>query len=30
MAWNVWRTWRTAPAIEPQPLLPVDASEVRA
>ncbi len=29
MAWNVWRTWRTAPAIEPQPLLPVDASEAR-
>jgi len=30
MAWNVWRTWRTAPAIAAQPLLPVDASEVRA
>ncbi len=30
MAWNVWRTYRVAPAIEPQPLLPVDASEVRA
>ncbi len=30
MAWNVWRTWRAAPAIEPQPVLPVDASEVRA
>ena len=30
MAWNMWRTYRAAPAIEPQPLLPVDASEVRA
>ncbi|KAF1694834.1 cytochrome-c oxidase, cbb3-type subunit I [Pseudoxanthomonas jiangsuensis] len=30
MAWNLVRTWRTAPAIEPQPLLPVDPSEVRA
>ena len=30
MAWNMWRTYRTAPAIEPQPVLPVDSSEVRA
>ena len=30
MAWNVVRTYRAAPAIEPQPLLPVDASQVRA
>ena len=30
MAWNTWRTYRAAPAIEPQPLLPVDPSEVRA
>ncbi len=30
MAWNMWRTYRAAPAIEPQPLLPVDSSEVRA
>jgi len=30
MAWNVVRTYRSAPAIESQPLLPVDASQVRA
>ena len=30
MAWNVLRTYRAAPAIESQPVLPVDASQVRA
>ena len=30
MAWNVVRTYRAAPAIESQPVLPVDASQVRA
>ena len=30
MAWNVLRTWRSAPAIAPQPVLPPDASEARA
>ncbi|MES5813245.1 cytochrome-c oxidase, cbb3-type subunit I [Pseudoxanthomonas sp. Soil82] len=30
MAWNLVRTYRAAPAIAPQPLLPVDASQVRA
>ena len=30
MAWNTWRTWRAAPAIAPQPVLPVAASDARA
>ena len=30
MAWNLVRTYRAAPAIAPQPLLPVDPSQVRA
>ncbi|AKC86390.1 cytochrome-c oxidase, cbb3-type subunit I [Pseudoxanthomonas suwonensis] len=30
MAWNLVRTYRAAPAIESQPVLPVDASQVRA
>ena len=30
MAWNMWRTYRAAPAIEAQPVLPVDPSQVRA
>ena len=30
MAWNVWRTWRAAPAIVPQPVLPVEPSDARA
>jgi cytochrome c oxidase cbb3-type subunit 1 len=30
MAWNLVRTYRAVPAIAPQPLLPVDASQVRA
>ena len=30
MAWNVWRTWRDAPAIVPQPVLPVEPSDARA
>jgi cytochrome c oxidase cbb3-type subunit 1 len=30
MAWNLVRTYRAAPVIAPQPLLPVDASQVRA
>ncbi|WP_447729535.1 cytochrome-c oxidase, cbb3-type subunit I [Pseudoxanthomonas suwonensis] len=30
MAWNVLRTWRAAPAIAPQPVLPVAASDARA
>src|SRR5690606_30780967 len=30
MAWNVVRTWRAAPAIAPQPVLPVAASDARA
>ncbi|WP_372018006.1 cytochrome-c oxidase, cbb3-type subunit I [Pseudoxanthomonas sp. 10H] len=30
MAWNVLRTYRAAPAIESQPVMPVDASQVRA
>ena len=30
MAWNLVRTYRAAPAIAAQPLLPVDASQVRA
>ena len=30
MGWHMWRTYRSAPAIAPQPLLPVDASQVRA
>jgi cytochrome c oxidase cbb3-type subunit 1 len=30
MAWNVLRTWRSAPAIAPQPVLPVAASDARA
>ncbi|KAF1689854.1 cytochrome-c oxidase, cbb3-type subunit I [Pseudoxanthomonas taiwanensis] len=30
MAWNVWRTYRSAQAIAPQPVLPVEASEARA
>ena len=30
MAWNLVRTYRAAPPIAPQPLLPVDPSQVRA
>ncbi|WP_024867485.1 cytochrome-c oxidase, cbb3-type subunit I [Pseudoxanthomonas suwonensis] len=30
MAWNLVRTYRAAPAIAPQPVLPVDASQARA
>ena len=30
MAWNLVRTYRATPAIAPQPLLPVDPSQVRA
>ena len=30
MAWNLIRTYRSAPALAEQPLLPVDASQVRA
>ena len=30
MAWNLLRTYRAVPAIAEQPLLPVDASQVRA
>ena len=30
MAWNLVRTYRATPAITPQPLLPVDPSQVRA
>ena len=30
MAWNTWKTFAAARAPAPQPILPVDASEVRA
>ncbi len=30
MAWNVLRTWRTAPSIAAQPVLPVSPSDARA
>lgn len=30
MAWNTWKTYQTAAALAPQPILPVDASEARA
>jgi len=30
MAWNTWKTFASARSTAPQPILPVDVSEVRA